>query len=487
MAITFTDHSINGKILNAFNNNVVRFGSNATKVIVDAGISVHSKNLFNNDTILAGKYLYTEGAVYGGLGNNASYFVTDYIEIGATGLFSNKVGQTTSFLVHVYYDENKEYLDSIQAANQFIPHISGAKYVRFSYLNTKLAGLQIESGNVGTSYENYFNASFNITPSPLNQFYFNFKTAVKKLINKASFTDDCQYPAVGSIWNDNEAYLSAIVNYKVNFEDATNETATFTYQFVKGVNQITEKAFFANRGVAFPLHKPIDNVSYVALFKGYPFDISLFGEDISITIDQFLSEAQFLAHDLPALEVDPEAVNFSNDIGVQRLIFSNGSTLWSKIFDKYHNIRYGNYEVRMRVEDKCGVYFKWHNEYGGWDYWLFEKNYHVDMKDKQLGEIVRDFDNLPDSKSFVESTGKSVEDSMKLYANGVYDYEIERVLGIARSPKVYMYFGEKDEQNNDDNWVEVQVSASNPDYKANTFRKTIAIKVTVPSNYTLTL
>lgn len=372
MAITFTDHSINGKVLNAFNNNVVRYGTSLSKTIVNSEITI--------------------GALV-----------------------------------------------------------------------------------------------FEITPSPDNKFYFNFKTVAKKLINSSIFSDSCPYTTQGELWADASAYLEMAVQYKITFSDATSETSNYTYKFVKGVNQLTEKSFFSQRGTLFPLHKPTNKVAYVTFFKGYPFDISLFGENISIDIDSFLSEAQFLAHDLPAGEVNPQTFDFVNAQGVQRLIICKGNLQWDQIFDKYHNISIGNYEVRMRVEDKCGLYFKWHNEYGGWDYWLFEKNYLVDMSDKQNGEIQMDFDNLPDAKSIVASTGKVVEDSLTLFANGVYDYEIQRVLGIARSPKVYMYTGEKYAQNDDDYWIEVQASVANPQYKQSTFRKTISIKVDIPSNYTLEL
>jgi len=289
------------------------------------------------------------------------------------------------------------------------------------------------------------------------------------------------------MWNDANAYYYAAVEYKIVFEDASSDTTTAAYRFIKGVNQITEKDSFLNRGIHFHLYKPFNKSAFLTYFKGYPFSIAMFGNDPYLEVDEINSLAKFIDYGTALPSVNPSSHAYTTDDGVQRLIISDGQSEWAEITDEYHVIRVGVYgqEIRLKSVDECGLYFKWHNDYGGWDYWLFERNHTKTQKDKQIGQIVQDYDNLPDTDSPVESTGKTSESSIKIYANGLKSYDIERVLGIARAPKVYMYLGEKGEQNG--NWLEVDVSGQSTEYRATAAKSAMAFKVTIPSTYTLSL
>lgn len=327
--------------------------------------------------------------------------------------------------------------------------------------------------------------SFQITPFE-GEFYFNFKTIIQKLINSSCFVDACPYAPVADLWADVNAGLNVSVEYKINFIDLSSETEIVNYNFVKGVNQVTEKALYNNRGESFPLHLVRDNIVHLTYFKGYPFTFSLFGENITFLMKTRLSEPEFLAAYLPALNF-PE-YSFTSEVpkGVHRYILSDGLSQLNRIDDKYHLISFGDYLIKLKVEEKCGTYLKWHNQYGGWDYWMFEKNAVNSVKDKSRGSVYSDFDNLPDANPF-KSMGKTVDKTVKLFANGVYDYEIDRVLGVLNSPKVYLYIGKEGDQHNQDNWIEVEVKGKSTSARTLNHRHTISLNVTMPKPYTLYL
>jgi hypothetical protein len=376
MAITFLDHSINGKILNAFNNNVVRFSSSSSKEI----------------------------------------------RIGIVEIIHN--GQIIEFELH---------------------------------------------------------------PSPDDKFYFNFKTIVQKLINGSQFRDSIGYVQSGNLFRDDNAYIELPVQYKIIFTDDTFDIAIYTYWFVKGLCQVKEKSFYKNRGQAFPLLRLDNNEAALTIFDGYPLDIPLFGEDINIIIDP-LTETQFLAHSIPTPLSTSNAITFTNDKAAQRLVLCDGSIVWDEIpAGQFCAILFNGYVLKIRKEDKCGVYLKWHNQYGGWDYYLFERNYNLDLGDKQVDNINTDFENLWDTNSPDISMGKVISETMQLWAFGVYYNEIERVKGLLHSPKVYLYTGDRYDPYTAENWLPVKVSGKSLTRPSQNRRVTISIEVELPKTYTLTL
>lgn len=323
---------------------------------------------------------------------------------------------------------------------------------------------------------------FQITPSPEGEFYFNMKSAIKKIINLGRFADPCTYGTVGELEVDSEAYALVQVEYKIVFDDLSEEVSAFTYDFLKAVQQITEKAQFAARTINFPLHQYQDSTLRKTVFKGYPFDISTYGDNMEFTPGDALTFAEFLAADLPALSL--EADLSVEPMRVNRYIINDGElTILS--YD-YQQVNVTGYTAKFKQVDKCGVYFKWHNNQGGWDYWLFNSKTLQELKDSLVGTLNDDFENLPNSGSPVISMGKTLDKTVMLGSNDIYEFD-RYVFGIISSPKVYMYLGDKGQKHNPDNWIEVLVKGKSVAQNSQSVKSRLEIEVTVPYIQTLTL
>jgi hypothetical protein len=343
------------------------------------------------------------------------------------------------------------------------------------------------------------NYVFKIYPDENNNFWFNFKEALSTLINENHFADTNTYPTPGTLYKDAFNFISFDVEYKVWLTNGTPDSLTRRYEFLRAVYQQSEKELISARGDSFPLHKvnvqkyssnekgmnepPIgtssDYLVWLTYFKGYPFSIGLLGANFNLSIDSYLSEPAYLAANLAAMNVNPQSVTFTNSRAAYRLIISDGETQWSKIFDKFHAINFGDFLININVVDKCGVYLKWANDQGAFDYWLFEKNY-IDKKDTdELGMVNNDYENIEDTISRMLSLGKQSGNSIELFANGVYSQEIDRVLAILDSPKVYLYTGEKDEAESPDKWMEVSVEGGG-EISSRKNRYNISIQMNIP-------
>lgn len=131
-------------------NEIVRDYQNADNNKLDV---IRGKNLFNKNTIIAGKFLYDNGGVV--LNNN--YFISDYIQIEGgeqyyiQALFTNGAS-------NVFYDLNKNALDksySNQINNGGFTAPKSAAYIRLSGETNTVNNLCFSKGTQKIPYEPY--------------------------------------------------------------------------------------------------------------------------------------------------------------------------------------------------------------------------------------------------------------------------------------------------------------------------------------------
>ena len=105
------------------------------------------KNLFNKNSITSGYLIEpsrgTESA-------NASYGCSDYIPVKANTQYTRVYCNNW---YGAFYDENKNYVETIQNQNVITPSVDG--YARISFLLTNKDIVQLEQGSTATSYEPY--------------------------------------------------------------------------------------------------------------------------------------------------------------------------------------------------------------------------------------------------------------------------------------------------------------------------------------------
>lgn len=135
-----------------------------------------------------------------------------------------------------------------------------------------------------------------------------------------------------------------------------------------------------------------------------------------------------------------------------------------------------------------GVYLKWLNKYGGYNYWLFENTYSIDRSTKYTGELDRDFANLEQMYGRTSQIGKESQDSMKIIAEMLNDDERRIVEGILDSPKIYLFTGKPFSRNGNRNWIEVSLKTTNARIKNSKQPLTsFSLDIELPQRFTQTL
>ena len=209
---------------------------------------------------------------------------------------------------------------------------------------------------------------------------------------------------------------------------------------------------FAEGGfVGFP------RVGYMKYFEGYPFDFTFLSSS-SVTL--------FNSTNLDTLEL----TDLTN---VTRLGISDGRT--DTTIDLYFVITEGenliqfkqgdtiDYQLKLFKDTSCsdGVYIKWLNNYGGWSYWLFNKNHQRSLSVSSLGNINNDFNNLNQTTSPLLSLGKESNFSIRALSDNIGKDDNDLLLTMLDSPKVYLFTGTPFSKNTYEDWLEVELTNRN--------------------------
>ena len=141
-----------------------------------------------------------------------------------------------------------------------------------------------------------------------------------------------------------------------------------------------------------------------------------------------------------------------------------------------------------KVPSRLGVYVKWLNQYGGWNYWLFNCIHKREIKDKNLKKIFNDFDDVSETTVPFFDIGKSSIETLTLISKRVSEDDQFVLNGIIDSPRVYLFTGTYLTQVTDVSWLGVSKKGSTnkiTDYKKKTAN--YKLKIELPSRYNMTL
>jgi hypothetical protein len=303
-------------------------------------------------------------------------------------------------------------------------------------------------------------------PNPVGHFFFNFKPYVSAIINTGNFQDTVT-PALAAgaesfVYNvTNSVYLQGTVNIKIfNANDASDEYSV-TLRWLAGVQQLGDATQYAlSDTVVLSAHqKNNTRACYLKYWQGYPFDIPVYANAARLTLK---NETNLLTWQFDLAGV------------VNRIFISDGRT--DESLENLLPLATGHNRLRIKrsvfdadtdaiinlqkVPYKCGVYLKWLNALGGYNYWLFEDTYSIDRTTKYLGELDRDNDNLNQTFARTTQIGKESTDTLKVVAELLTEDENRIVQGILDSPKVYLFTGQPYAQNGARNWVEVALKTT---------------------------
>lgn len=303
-----------------------------------------------------------------------------------------------------------------------------------------------------------------ITPDPLGDFTYNFKTFFKTLVNSNNFEDGI----VDQVYDDNlspvyiyqdvNLYKSISVTYEVTLESGSTESTSRTYNVVKSLLQLEDHRkghIIASQPISLLLpfnHAPgANNTFHVTYFEGYPLDVALWSSN-AVQIE--------VRHQGTGL-----TTNFNTVKGVNRLFISNGSIDWS--FDDVLPLHVGVNHIRIRLvgftaqemnlyitkkQGLCGTYLKWLNQVGGWSYYLFNTHFE-DRKVKSLGSFNNSSKNISETVEDVVNLGSASEDEIEVFYSSATPEEKKMINTIFDSPKIYRFLPDPFQNAKESDWI----------------------------------
>lgn len=304
-------------------------------------------------------------------------------------------------------------------------------------------------------------------------FYFNFKEAFKLIINQNLFSDKLQM--VDGFVEDASLFKKVIVIFKTKGA-ANNEidSKVFGYKVLKSVVQIEDD--LKTRNI---LHDDFDGEYLFEVFEGFPFDITFYQNTNPFTLSVSTKVLEWVVIQNPdpnepdeisqqevtktftanAGKTESERVirlgliNNAGDVMQQtdennKLILISGKTSDFNVSHSETILASG----KIKYQKKCsGLYLKWFNVYGGWDYYLFTDKFKITPKDKSLGEVYTGFNNIQNLTSFTSQLGKQITIAYSINQDFLDENQFKKISKIMFSPKVYMWTGKK--------WIEVLIDS----------------------------
>lgn len=335
-----------------------------------------------------------------------------------------------------------------------------------------------------------------IYPIPNRTFYFNFKEYLSTLFN--SYDDDLDPSTINIadidtfIFDWSRTYFNDDIDIVINFDDETTDSDTITPFVILGHEQLKpykygETVTGLSQFILSPLKQSTANRFYLKYWEGYPFDIGLTSN--IPTPDT----TQTITNNTNALT----SPDISLPYDVNRIFISDGDS--SVTLEDYLPLTLGYNELQLQEDNNgsmfidlwkhdadCGVYIKWLNQYGGYNYWLFNEQHENNLGHRSKGIINNNFSNIYDSVSPFKSLGRTVEESIVVRAEHLNSDDINILKGIVQSHKIYLFIGERFTQNTFNDWIEIELSNGNMllrDFKGNTPDVTLTFKL--PDHYTI--
>tara|TARA_R110000803_G_scaffold149081_2_gene214504 strand:- start:645 stop:1766 length:1122 start_codon:yes stop_codon:yes gene_type:complete len=304
------------------------------------------------------------------------------------------------------------------------------------------------------------NVTLEITPIN-GVFYFNAKEALSVYAFSEKFEDN-ERPIIG-FQEDSDIAGIFDFDFTITFANASTESYAVSYNYTRGVQQINEIKKRVQTGLLC--------LPYLTAFRGYPFDFALY----------FPSEI--------ANDKNGQTATESNSLEGARLFTSDGQTELSDFITRVSQIassffvvnnccsvtpsfldlginplRITNTQVKFTIELKDifdGVYLKWINEFGTWNYWLFSSIYLAETQASTQSVYSVDYLDISETRTVELSTGKKAQDVISLNAQSLNDNEMKQVKSIFVSPRVELYNGVYNDNNDvadfKDFWQTVQV------------------------------
>jgi len=330
-------------------------------------------------------------------------------------------------------------------------------------------------------------------PHPNGSFYFNFKEYITANLNTKNFAGefDVDFSAPGStfqVGREDGYFKEDVLNIKISFLEVAlvDDIVSIGLDFALGVEQVTDRFTeqFDNgvrRNWLTP-QRP-DGKHYVKFWRGYQFDVSYYlGFTFPIAVSDLVSVVNSEnAPDFFTLM----PLTFENTQRVNSLYLSDGTNYLLPTMQRI--IEIGNLVIEQ-VDGACGIYVKFRNKYGKWNYWLFEGNPFNSRSTKSLGELNNDFNDVSETISPMVQLGRTADSTIKVQGDRLYEQDKLVLEEIIDSPKIYLYTGQPNDIPDERHWLEVSLKTNS--FITQTPKKKVykyTIEFDLPLRYTQTL
>lgn len=298
-----------------------------------------------------------------------------------------------------------------------------------------------------------------IYPNPNGTFRYNFKELIISIINVDNYTDDLEVDLDTSFtydWTDKITLIDDVVTV-INLSNDTTETDTREITWLSGyVDLYKWKQNYPQEDLLSSEIRLLQRVNgdsyynyYLKYCEGYPFDLTIYGNNNSIDVT---NNTNLIS-------------NTFNLNKISRLVFSDGRTDVSiedvlTLTDGYNDLDFNNeFNIRLdKVTQFCpnGIYIKWINSLGGWNYWLFAKGENTTKTDSR-GALFNDVNNLEDTISPFISLGKEANKTIKVREQRIKSQYKTLLEDLIDSAKVYLFTGVPFSKNTFNDWMEVDL------------------------------
>lgn len=312
------------------------------------------------------------------------------------------------------------------------------------------------------------------------------REGIKKILG-----DTREVPEVA--FTDNNLGTGYAATVKVNYSNASSETlANDTTGFINAYRQrknIKKASFFEEwvKEVSIGDENAVSRVmlpgNIAPVFAGYPNDVSIGHLEFTTETDDFILIR------VSGVDIVGDTYNIPEDyigvIGVNLNDLTNYSEINIVTTETGGETRL-NRNLKLEHYDKCGLYLRWLNSYGGWSYWLFDSK-QINPSTSDRGGVVQQFTANPFIEETFTELPKSKEQRLIVGSRLTESWQIEHVADLELSNHVYCYMlpkGEVELGVNPMAWQRVKLRAFDLTPKRQSNVKNLNIELSFGSQYT---
>ncbi|KQC33396.1 hypothetical protein AAU57_08775 [Nonlabens sp. YIK11] len=267
------------------------------------------------------------------------------------------------------------------------------------------------------------------------------------------------------------------------FNNVSVDTIELSYDFSRSVKQVGEDIYDNNLQV---LSASVNGIDYnLTYFEGYPFTVDILKVEDDATLQ--VRNINTSTVSAPIFSIKDSSFRFYIDDSISNWTNNNYLGLPDTL-NKLEILEDGQSKTNLnllKIEPKCGVYLKWFNNQGGFNYWLFDEFYKSSIDTSTLSTIGRNtFNNV--GEGIIAPTrliGK--QGSKQLNLKTRVDSKEQRVIeSLYTSPLVQMYSATEPFQSGQ--WIDV-TTKSKLETNNKPMKNKISVTIELPESILPTL